>query len=296
VVVAGRLTEPGIFGLVLAALTAALMSTIDTLITAVCALFVNDIWRPFVAPDREDAHYLAVARATALAASVIGVLLVPIFAAEKSIYVAHGKFIATVTPSMIVVILLSVFWKRFTPSAAFWTLLVGSAITAVSAWYPGWIAPFAHGVSTEGGYKFMRAFFGILVSLGLAAGISFVTEPRSDEDLEGLVIDSLEAGRAAFQGGALREGPEGELVTLRGVEADLEEVAVHPEVMTRLAAEPGDLVYVADSRWWYGGLRSVHTTLGAPHDGDPGELRIGGALLDEGDLREAPGLTIERVL
>ena len=36
------LSRPGLFGLVLAALTAALMSTVDTLITAVAALVVNE--------------------------------------------------------------------------------------------------------------------------------------------------------------------------------------------------------------------------------------------------------------
>ena len=39
--VAAVLCKPGVFGLVMAALTAALMSTVDTLITAVAAIFVS---------------------------------------------------------------------------------------------------------------------------------------------------------------------------------------------------------------------------------------------------------------
>ena len=39
-------TQPGIYGLVIAAMIAALMSTLDTLITAVAAIVVNDIGRP----------------------------------------------------------------------------------------------------------------------------------------------------------------------------------------------------------------------------------------------------------
>ena len=39
------LSQPGVFGLVMAALTAALMSTVDTLITAISAIVVNDIYQ-----------------------------------------------------------------------------------------------------------------------------------------------------------------------------------------------------------------------------------------------------------
>ena len=39
-------TAPGVYGFVIAAVVAALMSTLDTLITAVCAVVVNDVVRP----------------------------------------------------------------------------------------------------------------------------------------------------------------------------------------------------------------------------------------------------------
>lgn len=49
-VAAEFLSRPGMFGLVVAALTAALMSTVDTLITAVAAVVVNDVYKPYVRP------------------------------------------------------------------------------------------------------------------------------------------------------------------------------------------------------------------------------------------------------
>ena len=44
------LSRPGMFGLILASLTAALMSTVDTLITAVAAIAVNDIYQAVHSP------------------------------------------------------------------------------------------------------------------------------------------------------------------------------------------------------------------------------------------------------
>ena len=105
------LCSPGVFGFVLAALMAALMSTADTLINAVSAIFVNDMYRPYIAKDKDDKHYLLIARISSLCAAGIGLALVPIMA-EGTIYTAHAKFTAAVTPPIVVAILLGIFWRR----------------------------------------------------------------------------------------------------------------------------------------------------------------------------------------
>ena len=46
VVVANIISHPGVFGFIMAALTAALMSTVDTLLNATAAVYINDIHRP----------------------------------------------------------------------------------------------------------------------------------------------------------------------------------------------------------------------------------------------------------
>ncbi len=35
-----------------------------------------------------------------------------------------------------------------------------------------------------------------------------------------------------------------------------------------MTGNKGDLVYIQDSRWWYGGLKSIHSVYGDPHDTD----------------------------
>ena len=281
IVVANIITSPGIFGLILAALTAALMSTIDTLITAICAIFVNDIWKPFVVKDREDAYYLKIARNVAIASAVVGVLLVPIFAQEKSIYVAHGKFISTVTPAMVIVILLSVFWKRFTANAAVWTLICGSAGVALSAWNPHWIEPIAHGISPEGGYKFMRAFFGFCVAISVGVIITFFTKAKSDKELEGLVIDSFDKAKHFFKGGEPNEA-EGQEILLKPIVKEIEGASFSQAALDKMAARVGDLMYLADERWYFGGLKSVHIRAAEVHNGPEDEVYIPQSAVETG--------------
>ena len=95
------LSSPGVFGLVLAALTAALMSTVDTLITAVAAVVVNDVYKPYIRPQATEAQMMRAARVTSVSVTVFGVVLVPLFMMFDSIYEAHGAFTAAVTPPLV---------------------------------------------------------------------------------------------------------------------------------------------------------------------------------------------------
>ena len=65
-----------LFGFVVAALTAALMSTIDTLINACAAIGIYDIYKPLIKPKADDKHYLKAARWASALATVLGLLLV----------------------------------------------------------------------------------------------------------------------------------------------------------------------------------------------------------------------------
>ena len=103
------LAQPGVFGLIMAALTAALMSTVDTLVTAVSAIVVNDIYKPRN-PQASEKQLLKMARYSALGVSIIGVGLVPIFADFKSVC-GFGAFTAAITPPLVVALLFGVFGK-----------------------------------------------------------------------------------------------------------------------------------------------------------------------------------------
>lgn len=285
VTVSAILCRPGLFGLIMAALIAALMSTIDTLINAVSVVTINDIYRPYIAKDRSDKHYLRAARIMSLVAGGIGIALVPVFASFKSIYVAHGAFIASVTPPMVVAILFGVIWKRFTTAAAFWTLLGGTIAVAFSIKYPVLISPFSHGVAPEG-FTFMRALYGIVVSLMIGFTVTWFTRPKPLSEINGLVLGTLSVARERFKGAPVNEErgrpAVGVLKQVQGTKL----VSLHKDAMEKLKARVGDLLYVADARRWLGGLRSVHAKAGEPHFEDPNTIFMSKDIIDEGELIE----------
>ncbi|MDP7071306.1 MAG: sodium:solute symporter family protein, partial [Candidatus Marinimicrobia bacterium] len=182
VVVASIVTSPGIFGFVMAALTAALMSTVDTLINATAAVFINDVYRPakkFLSKSASDTpderRELRAARYTSIAITVLGVLAVLAFKNFPTVYEAHGYFHSTLTPPLVVAIFLGVFWKRFTPAAVITTFIGGVALMILGARYPEvLIAPFDHGIAMDPDrpYSYIRALYNTLVCVGVGVTVT----------------------------------------------------------------------------------------------------------------------------
>jgi SSS family solute:Na+ symporter len=179
VVVANIVSSPGMFGFVMAALVAALMSTVDTLINATAAIFINDVYRPveqFFHTKKSDARQqdreeLFAARVASVGITILGVLAVLAFKNFPTVYEAHGYFHSTLTPPLAVAIFLGVFWKKFTPAAVITTFLGGVALMVLGARYPGiLIAPFDHGIAMNPvhPYSYIRAFYNTFVCSGVA--------------------------------------------------------------------------------------------------------------------------------
>jgi SSS family solute:Na+ symporter len=273
----------------------------------VAAIFVNDIYKP-IRPEATDKQMLSVARWSSIGVTLFGVLLVPLFMQFDSIYSAHGAFTAAVTPPLVVALFLGVFWKGFSQPAAFWTMVGGTIAIALSLVWPELITPFAHGVpmmevddsflAGKNQYKFMRAFYGLVVCTAIGLTVNAFTKGRDPEELKGLVWGTVGDAIRHFKG---KEGTETEsdwvLTSVGALDADaydahtqLSQATITSALADAIQAEEGDLVYVTDPRAWLGGLRSGHVRIDSIEDS--GELRI---VLGPG-LRERIGPAVDRAV
>ena len=307
VLVANMLCQPGIFGLMMAALTAALMSTADTLINAISAVTVNDVYKTLVRGDAPDSHYLRVARIVSILAAAVGMALVPVFASFKSIYAAHGAFTAAVGPPMGVILLLGAFWRRFTRQAAFWTVVVGAAALALSMVYPDVLRPFAFGAGRGGeglrAWIYARAFYGIVVCSSFAVLFTLLTQPEPMGRINGLVWGTIEEAAARFKGGKPNYRPARPiLLTAQQLteeqsnkRGDRWEVTLSPASQGALRADTGDLLHVSDHRWWLGGLRSAQAVL-AEAQAEEGVVGLPQDFLHRAGLKPGARVRVEKIL
>jgi SSS family solute:Na+ symporter len=111
---------------------------------------------------------------------------------------------------------------------------------------------------------------------------------------EGLTVWGLAKAKESFKGSKVNDR-DGEVIKVNWKLKDDPDDLMHfsKNDMAKMAAEPGDLVYVSDARKYLGGLKSVHSTYGVPHDED-GIVYITQEHLEQGQFVKGKVLTAEK--
>ncbi len=183
IVVSYLIAKPGVFGFIVAALIAALMSTVSTFINATAAIYIYDIHQPLKeyfhkkkgTEKQENKQELSAARYASIVMTTLGALTVIPFSQFPTVYEAHGYFHSTLTPPLVVAIFFGVLWKRFSPAAVISSLIAGVSLMVLGAKFPAQlIGPLAHGtvMDTAHPYIYISALYN---TLGCAVVAVFVT-------------------------------------------------------------------------------------------------------------------------
>jgi SSS family solute:Na+ symporter len=124
-----QLLPVGLKGIVIAALLAALMSTVSGALNSISTLTAFDLFKRF-RPTTSDHQLVLVGRIAAAVALVLAISLVPILVKAPSIFDALNTIIAHIAAPVTCVFTLGVFWKRANAFSAQWTMVIG-AVTGV---------------------------------------------------------------------------------------------------------------------------------------------------------------------
>jgi len=179
VVISNILTGPGVFGFIIAAIAAALMSTVATLLNAAAAIWVNDvdkpirIWMKKIKKDDvvDEKRAMVIARAATVGFTVLGIIAVYAFNSYPTVYQAHAFFHATLTPPLMIAIFFGAFWKKFTPAGLVTTVIGGISLMLLGNRYPlELIAPIAQGTPYDPVHPFtyMAALYNLIVCSSVA--------------------------------------------------------------------------------------------------------------------------------
>ena len=117
------LAPAGLRGFVAAALIAAVISSLASMMNSISTIFTMDIYRPVVA-DRREEHYVTVGRATAVGAIALALVLAqPFLGGFESAFQTLQEYTGFISPGVVAVFLLGLFWKRANATGAFAILL-----------------------------------------------------------------------------------------------------------------------------------------------------------------------------
>jgi Na+/proline symporter len=132
------LLPAGLVGLMVASLLATVMSTCSAFMVDGAALFVRNVYKPYMARHRDDRHYLMVARWTSLVITAAGFAIGWLL---PSVVAATVHFV-TILPFVGVAFWIGIMWPRANRYGA-WTGTVGSAVVFFSLRAAGSPTPWA---------------------------------------------------------------------------------------------------------------------------------------------------------
>lgn len=159
----------GLKGLVLAALAAAIVSSLASMLNSTSTIFTMDIYKPYINKQASQAQLVNIGRITAAVALVIAVLLAPLLGGIDQMFQYIQEYTGLVSPGILAVFIMGLFWKKATNKGAIWGVLLSIPIALVFKVLPLEM-PFMD-----------QMFYTCLITMAIIFMISLSTCPTDDD-------------------------------------------------------------------------------------------------------------------
>jgi SSS family solute:Na+ symporter len=195
-----RYCGPGLLGLGITALIAGFMSGMAGNVSAFATVWTYDIYRAFMNRDAADSHYVSMGRWCTVVGVLISIgtayLVMQFQSIMDYVQALFSFFIAPLFGTVI----LGMLWKRATPKGGFWGLLAGT-VSSIGMW--AWVKadPSALSIVALSSHakdmaeNMYRALWSWIVCVAVTVVVSYMTKPKPDSELVGLVYGCTEIPR-----------------------------------------------------------------------------------------------------
>lgn len=110
----------GLKGIVVAALTAAIISSLASMINSIATIFTMDIYKPYLGKTSSENQLVRIGRIVALSALIIALLAAPFLKSLPQVFQYIQEYTGLVSPGILAVSMLGLFWKKVTTRGAIW--------------------------------------------------------------------------------------------------------------------------------------------------------------------------------
>lgn len=186
-----KLVPAGIRGLIFAALIAAIVSSLGSMMNSISTIFTMDLYRPLLGAGKTERQLVTVGRVTSFSAIAIAVVAArPLLGGADQVFQIIQEYTGFFTPGIVAIFVLGMFWKRATEIGAMAAVIGSFALSlAFKVWLPE--MPFMDRVGVV-----------FLLCIGAGVVLSFLQRPDSDEKTVDLAGISFKTGRGFNIGAA----------------------------------------------------------------------------------------------
>jgi SSS family solute:Na+ symporter len=188
-----RYCGPGLLGLGITALVAGFMSGMAGNVSAFSTVWTYDLYGAYINKTANDKHYVSMGRWSTAIGMLISVLTAYLVAHATSIMDYVQALFSFFIAPLFGTVILGMLWKRATKEGGFWGLLagtVGSIAMFVYVQLGGKQALSRIALSSDAqpmAENMYRALWSWILCVVVTIGVSLLTRPKSDNELNGLV-------------------------------------------------------------------------------------------------------------
>ena len=113
-----QLLPSGLKGLAFAALTAAIVSSLASMLNSTSTIFTMDIYKQYIRPNANDKETVNTGRISAAVALLVAGIMAPLLGGIDQAFQFIQEYTGVVSPGILAVFMLGLFWKKTTNKGA----------------------------------------------------------------------------------------------------------------------------------------------------------------------------------
>jgi SSS family solute:Na+ symporter len=121
----------GLKGVVVAALTAAIISSLASMLNSTATIFTMDIYKPYISKNASEKKLVTIGRFTAAISLIIALSIAPFLESLPQVFQYIQEYTGLVSPGILAVAMLGLFWKKVTTRGAIWGAILSIPIALV---------------------------------------------------------------------------------------------------------------------------------------------------------------------
>lgn len=165
----------GLKGVVIAALVAAIVSSLASMLNSTSTIFTMDVYKPYFNIQATEKNLVRTGRITAAAALVIAGVMAPLLGNIPQMFQYIQEYTGLVSPGVLAVFLMGLFWKKSTSKGAI-IGVIASIPVALLLKTPVVDLPWMD-----------QMFYTMLITMVIIAGVS-LTQSQDADDPKGIVL------------------------------------------------------------------------------------------------------------
>jgi len=165
----------GLKGLVVAALAAAIVSSLASMVNSTATIFTMDIYKPYLENKKAKNKDVAVGRISGAIALLIAIVVAPLLGNIEQAFQYIQEYTGLVSPGILAVFMLGLFYKKATNTGAVVGVLVSIPI-ALLLKVPSLELPFLD-----------QMFYTFLITMVIIIGVSLTTN-KDDDDPKAIIL------------------------------------------------------------------------------------------------------------